>query len=157
MRTTKYFFVFIFLSFMTACSFDGIKSKNITALPGTDTAVVGVSLDTKGYPQHTVGRIDVKPGQKILFAGPEKFSIFFKNGISPYNDADIRSLPGLDRQSLQKQRVEITSINGTVVVPIPRDIFDRPENRGKPYIDYDYGINVNGLEIDPPVRVIPLN
>jgi hypothetical protein len=132
------------------------KLKNIGVLSGTDTAIVGISLDKKGYPQHTVGRIEVKPGQKILFAGPEKFSIFFKDGISPYNDSDLKSLPGLNRESLRKQRVEFTSINGTVAIVIPKDLFERPENRGKPYIDYYYGISVNGLEIDPPVRVIPI-
>ncbi len=157
MRKIKYSFVFTFFLFLSACSCNSVKVKNISALSGTDTAVVGISLDSKGYPQHTVGRIEVKPGQKILFAGPEKFSIFFKNGISPYNDSDFRSLSGLNRESLQKQRVEFASINNIVVIPIPKDLFDRPENRGKPYIDYYYGINVNGLEIDPPVRVIPLN
>jgi hypothetical protein len=155
MNTMKYFFLCTFFLFLSACTCNNTKLKNISVLSGTDTAVVGISLDAKGYPQHTVGRIDVKPGQKILFAGPEKFSIFFKNGTSPYNDSDFRSLPGLNRESLQKRRVELTSVNNIVVVAIPKDLFDRPENRGKPYIDYYYGINVNGLEIDPPFRVIP--
>lgn len=155
MRTIKYLFICTFFLFLSACMSNSTKLKNIGVLSGTDTAIVGISLDKKGYPQHTVGRIDVKPGQKVLFAGPEKFSIFFKNGVSPFNDTDFRSLPGLNREGLQKQRVELTSINGTVVIAIPKDLFDRPENKGKPYIDYYYGINVNGLEIDPPFRVIP--
>ena len=155
MRIVKYFCICTFCLFLSACMSHSGKLKNISVLSGTGTVVVGISLDKKGYPEHTVGRIEVKPGHKILFAGPENFSIFFKNGISPFNDSDLKSLSGLNRDGLQKQRVELTSINGLVVIAIPKDLFDRPENRGKPYLDYYYGISVNGLEIDPPVRVIP--
>ncbi len=155
MRTVKYLFLCTFFLFLNACMSNSPKLKNIGVLSGTDTAIVGVSLDKKGYPQHTVGRIDVKPGQKVLFAGPEKFSIFFKNGISPFNEIDFRSVVGLNRENLGKNRVELNSINGVVTVTIPKDFFLRTENRGKPYVDYFYGINVNGLEIDPPLRVIP--
>ncbi len=155
MNIIKYFFVCTAVLFLSACMSHNTKLKNVSVLSGTDTVLVGVSLDKKGYPQHTVGRIDVKPGQKVLFGGPEKFSIFFKDGKSPYNETDLRSLSGLNRESLQKQRIELTSINGVVTVSIPKDLFERPENRGKPYIDYYYGISVNGLEIDPPFRVYP--
>ena len=156
MRHLKYFIFFTFLLAISSCTSHKFKPKNVGVLPGTDTVVVGISLDPKGYPVHTVGRIDLKVGQKIIFAGPEKFSIFFKNGISPFNELDFRSLAGLNRDSLKQNRVELSSINGVVTVNIPKDLFERPENRGKPYIDYYYGINVNGLEIDPPARIHPL-
>jgi hypothetical protein len=108
------------------------------ALPGTDTAVVGLYIDKNGYPQSTIDTVKVYPGQKIVFAGPEKFDIFFKDRKSP-ND-----------------RIDNPSTNGIVTIEIPRDIFEREERQQKTTIKelvYKYGIRANGKVTDPTIII----
>lgn len=109
------------------------------ALPGTSTAVVGIAIDRNGFPKETVKEIVLKPGQKVVFAGPDRFMIAFKNQKAPTD----------------KLRYE--SGNGVVTVAIPKDILDKPpyaeEYRKNKYVRFDYAININGKELDPPIII----
>lgn len=109
------------------------------ALLGTSTAVVGIGIDKNGIPLETVKEIVLTPGQKVIFAGPDKFQIKFKKKKAP------------------SRQVEYQSQNGVITVTIPRDILDQPqfskEYREKKYLRFDYSIFVNGRELDPPLIV----
>ena len=54
--------------------------KECRALPGTNTIVISISIDENGYPQPSLmDEMTLHPGQKIVFAGPDEFTIFFKD------------------------------------------------------------------------------
>ena len=109
------------------------------ALPGTTTAVVGIGIDKKGVPLETVKEIVLKPGQKVIFAGPDRFEIKFKKDRAP------------------SQQLFFESKSGAITVEVPRDILDRPEYareyKENKYIRFDYSIFVNGKELDPPLII----
>lgn len=112
------------------------------ALPGTNTAVVGIFLDKDGTPKETVKEVIVHPGQSVLYAGPDKFKIVFKNKKTP------------------NRVVSNSSKDGVVLIKIPKDIFEKKEFieefRKNKSLVFDYSIWVNGKEYDPPIRVFPL-
>lgn len=109
------------------------------ALPGTSTAVVGIGIDKKGIPLETVKEIVLKPGQKVIFAGPDRFEIKFKKDRAP------------------SQQLFFESRSGAITIAIPKDILDKPEfareYREKKYVRFDYSIFVNGKELDPPLII----
>lgn len=120
------------------------KSKNQTttigsALPGTNTVVINVSLDSNGIPQQNYSEIELQPGQTALFAGPDELQIIFKNKKTP-ND-----------------RIENRSENGVVAIKIPSGILEEPqfveEYRRNHFLRFDYTISVNGKELDPPMKI----
>lgn len=136
-------FVFGFvLSFLGGCaSTASISESHATgyALKGTETVVVGVPVDKNGVPEAIYEKIVVYPGQKIIFAGPDRFSIFFKGGKYPNKDR------------------EIISTRGVVLINIPLDILDRREYRDElsknNFIKFNYGIRVGNKELDPEIIV----
>lgn len=109
------------------------------ALPGTTTVVVNISLDSNGIPQQNFNEIELLPGQTALFAGPADFLIIFKNRKTP------------------NHKIENKSENGTVVVKVPDDILKQTEfveeYRKNGFLKFDYAINVNGKELDPPMII----
>ena len=127
---------------LTACgSIDCKPQKPVTgyALPGTNTVVVGISLDKTGMPQESYKDIVAYPGQKVLYAGPDEFAIVFKNRKTPNG------------------KIENISTRGVVTIQIPKDIFERKEfaeeARQFDYLTFDYGIRSNGKELDPPLII----
>lgn len=133
--------LFLTLGFV-GCSVSECKPEIGRALPGTNTAVVGVFLDKDGIPKETVKEVLVHPGQNVLYAGPDEFKIVFKNRKTPNR---VVSNPSKD---------------GVVLIKIPQDIFERKEFveefRKNKSLVFDYSIWVNGKEYDPPIRVVPL-
>ena len=122
------------------CAVNSDKYRNIgKALPGTDTAVVSISLDKNGVPVDGIEKLELHPGQKVIFAGPSEFVIFFKNKKSPIREVERRSE------------------NSVVIIEIPIDIFKSPEYaeefRRNKFLRFDYGIRVNGKELDPPMII----
>ncbi len=122
------------------------KGRNVSrelpvasAITGTSTAVVGIGVNKEGIPLETVKEIVLKPGQKVVFAGPDRFQIKFKKEKSP---AGV---------------VKFESKNGVITVSVPKDIFDKPEYakeyQEQKYLRFDYSIYVNGRELDPPLIV----
>lgn len=118
------------------------KLVSAYAVPGTNTAVVGIGLDRKGVPLETVKEVVLKPGQKVVFAGPDKFDIVFKNRKTP-------------TQLLKYE----SSGDGVVSIVIPRDILKRPEfleeYKKNKFLTFNYAIRSNGKELDPPLIVKP--
>lgn len=115
------------------------KLKTGYALPGTNTVVVGIGIDEKGIPKETFKDVVAYPGQKVLYAGPDEFSIIFKNRKTP------------------NRKVENASVSGVVVIKIPEDILERKEFaeefRKNNQLVFDYGIKANGKELDPPLII----
>ena len=109
------------------------------ALSGTSTAVVGIAIDKNGIPKETVREIVLLPGQKVLFAGPDRFQISFKDKKSP------------------NRKIKYESKNGVIVVDIPKDILDRgefvDEFKKYNYVKFNYSIFINGKELDPPLII----
>lgn len=142
MRYIKLALALTTLLISAGCASLDCKSREGKALPGTDTVVVGIYIDKEGYPQVNVEPVSVYPGQKIVFAGPDKFDIFFKENSTP-ND-----------------KLDNPSINGVVTIEIPRDIFEREQRKQKTTekikeLIYRYGIRANGKVTDPSIHVEP--
>ena len=139
MFNKRYIGVFLIVFFVGCSSEEGKKIGKV--LPGTNTAVVGVSLGEDGVPQETVKEVVVSPGNKVIYAGPDEFSIIFKNRKTP------------------NQIVENKSERGVVVIEIPADIFQQKEFaeefKNNNSLVFNYGIKVGDKELDPPIRVIP--
>lgn len=133
--------LFLMLSFV-GCAVNECKPEIGRAMPGTNTAVVGIFLDKDGIPKETVKEVIVHPGQNVLYAGPDEFKIVFKNKKTPNR---VVSNPSKD---------------GVVLIKIPQDIFKRKEFveefRENNSLVFDYSIWVNGKEYDPPIRVMPM-
>lgn len=129
------------VSFVGCASIDCDPNKLKTgyALPGTNTVVVGIGIDKDGLPRETVKDVVAYPGQKVLYAGPDEFSIIFKNKKTP------------------NRKIENASVNGVVVIKIPEDILERKEFaeefRKNNQVVFDYGIKANGKELDPPLII----
>jgi len=141
MHCIKFILVGTLLSFVGCASVDCEPDKLRTgyAQSGTNTVVVGIGIDKNGIPKETVKDVVVYPGQKVLYAGPDEFSIIFKNRKTP------------------NRKVENVSVNGVVVIEIPEDILERKEFaeefRKNKQLVFDYGIRANGKELDPPLIV----
>jgi len=142
-RITKVSVVVIFVSLLVGCSGFHRSHDQGKVLPGTNSAVVGVYIDKNGYPQATIDQVKVSPGQRVVFVGPEKFDILFKDQRSPIG------------------KLEVSSSTGILVVDIPRDIFESPRTTNFPQttdikaLIYRYGIRVNGKVTDPSIIVEP--
>ncbi|MES2824189.1 MAG: hypothetical protein V4732_11350 [Pseudomonadota bacterium] len=142
MHYVKLFLFSAVLLMSGGCASQNCKPVKGAVLPGTDTAIVGLYLDKEGFPQSSVDPVTVRPGQKIIFAGPDKFEIFFK---------DPKSFIG---------KVEYRSENGIVIIEVPRDIFEQARKEGKSTsgaikeLLYRYGIRANGKVTDPTIHVI---
>lgn len=140
MKSNKYLLIFLASLIFTSCSTNTpIKNKS-EALRGTNTVVVGIYLDKNGYPQATDETIHIGPGQKIIFAGPDQFDIFFKDQKSPTQETEIRSKAGL------------------IIIDIPKDIFEKEQRAEKSTstikeLFYRYGIRANGKITDPNINV----
>ena len=133
-------YICIFGLLFSGCSHFEKKCYTDQPLDGTNTAIVGIYLDKNGYPQANVEQVNVHPGQRVLFAGPDRFDIFFKDQRSPNG------------------QIEFKSINGVAVVDIPRDIFDRGARTAAVStreLLYRYGIRANDKETDPTIRITP--
>ena len=115
------------------------KLRTGYALSGTNTVVVGIGIDKNGIPKETYKDVVAYPGQKVLYAGPDEFSIIFKNRKTP------------------NRKVENKSSNGVVVIEIPKDILERKEFieefRKNNQLVFNYGIKANGKELDPPLII----
>ncbi len=136
----KRFICFIGLAlYLSGCASYHCKSEVGGALPGTDTALVGIYIDKNGYPQATVKDVRVHPGQKITFVGPDKFDILFKDQRSPID------------------LFEVSSSKGVLVIEIPRDAFSRQKMAATTVRElvYRYGIRVNGKVTDPTIHIDP--
>jgi hypothetical protein len=141
MKNFKLLMVVLLLGVINGCvatQTRTIKLPSAYALPGTSTAVVGIAVAKTGIPLETVKEVVLKPGQKVIFAGPDRFLISFKNQKFP-------------------EKVRYESGNGVVTITIPKDILERPEYREEyaknKFVRFDYAINVNGKELDPPMII----
>jgi hypothetical protein len=143
----SYIKIFLFTLVMlvsSGCASQGCKPQAGAALRGTETALVGVYIDEKGFPQANVDTVTILPGQRIVFAGPDEFDIFFKDQRSPID------------------KFEVKSTNGIVVIEIPKDIFERERANSKAPsptttkdLLYRYGIRVKDKVTDPTIHVRP--
>ncbi len=142
MKCMKLVTVIMLLGIFSGCASAGNKTDRLPssyALQGTSTAVVGIALDKTGFPLETVKEVILQPGQKVIFAGPDRFVIIFKDKKAP------------------NRKIKYESVNGVVTVVIPKDIFEKPEfiaeYRKNKFLKFDYAINVNGRELDPPMII----
>ena len=117
-----------------------IKSHHtVYPMAGTNTAVVGIGVDKHGVPFIAAKEIIVEPGQKVLFAGPDEFTVVFKNKKSP------------------NRKIDNPSRGGVVRIDVPGEIFEQrdfvEEYRKNGQLKFSYGVIVNGKELDPDIIV----
>lgn len=117
-----------------------IKSHHtVYPMAGTNTAVVGIGVDKHGVPFIAAKEIIVEPGQKVLFAGPDEFTVVFKNKKSP------------------NRKIDNPSKAGVVRIDVPSEVFQQrefvEEYRKDGQLKFNYGVIVNGVELDPELIV----
>lgn len=93
-------------------------------LPGTNTAVVRILLDSNGVPKVSAEKVVIEVGQRIVWVGPGKMEIKFPEG-SPF-----------------KERVLKTD-NGVINRVAPTQRFKGSEK------SFKYDVVVNGKVLDP--------
>lgn len=127
---------------VTGCSAisSEIKSHHtVYPMAGTNTAVVGIGVDKHGVPFIAAKEIIVEPGQKVLFAGPDEFTVVFKNKKSP------------------NRKIDNPSRGGVVRIDVPSEVFEQrefvEEYRKEGQLKFNYGVVVNGVELDPELIV----
>lgn len=130
--------VSLFVIFLVSCS--SVDRRKIAAvLPGTNTAVVGISLDKNGMPKEQFSEVVLAPGQKVLFAGPDEFTIIFKDKKTP------------------NRKIENPSSSNVVVIQIPNGILEQrefaEEFRRAGEVRFRYGIRVKDKELDPTIVI----
>jgi hypothetical protein len=142
MRAFFKLFVLCGAVFFTGCSAVSSEIKNhhtVYPMQGTNTAVVGIGVDKQGIPFVAAKEIVVAPGQKILFAGPDEFIVTFKNKKSP------------------NRKINNPSREGVVKIEVPGEIFLQSEfveeYRKSGQLTFNYGVIVNGKELDPEIIV----
>ena len=118
------------------------EKKECRVLHGTNTIVISISIDGNGYPQPSLlETMSLHPGEKIVFSGPEEFTIFFKEGKSP------------------SKKFEFNSKDGVVVLRIPEHLFEDNRFSEEIYrnegIIFSYGIRANSKVTDPSIRIVP--
>ncbi|HTF96128.1 MAG TPA: hypothetical protein VL995_08355 [Cellvibrio sp.] len=132
------FLLIFFASFSNAL--EPCAKKKCKAIPGTNTIVITISMDEEGNPLPSVTELlELKPGQRIVFTGPEEFIIFFKDQKTPFKKSEFKSK------------------DGVVTIKIPEKIFEDKRFFEESYRDaeiaFNYGVRVNGREFDPPLIV----
>lgn len=126
----------------TGCSAISSEVKShhtIYPMTGTNTAVVGIGVDKNGIPFVAAKEIIVAPGQQILFAGPDEFTVTFKNKKSP------------------NRKIDNPSRGGVVKIDVPAEVFEQrefvEEYRKSGQLSFNYGVIVNGKELDPTIII----
>lgn len=134
------FFISILLFSEFSFASEPCVKKKCKAISGTNTIVITISIDEEGNPLPSVTELlELRPGQRIVFTGPEEFSIFFKDQKTPF------------------KKTEFKSKDGVVTIKIPEKIFEDKRFFEESYrdaeIEFNYGVRVNGREFDPPIIV----
>jgi hypothetical protein len=114
--------------------------KKCKTISGTNTIVIAISIDDQGNPLPNITELlELRPGHRIVFTGPEEFSIFFKDQKTPFKESEFKSK------------------DGVVTFKIPEKIFEDKRFYEEGYresgISFNYGIRVNGREFDPPMII----
>ena len=130
----------LILAPMISLAAEPCAKKKCKAISGTNTIVITISIDEEGNPLPSVTELlELKPGQRIVFTGPEEFSIFFKDQKTPFKKSEFKSK------------------DGVVTIKIPEKIFEDKRFFEESYqdaeIEFNYGVRVNGREFDPPIIV----
>lgn len=138
----KYLCLLIVFLCLNAFAAEPCTKKKCKAISGTNTIVITISIDDEGNPLPSVTELlELKPGQRIVFTGPEEFSIFFKDQKTPFKKSEFKSK------------------DGVVTIRIPEKIFEDKRFFEESYqgsgIEFNYGVRVNGKELDPPMIIRP--
>lgn len=134
------YLLFSFCFALGAFAAEPCAKKKCKAISGTNTIVITISIDEEGNPLPSVTELlELKPGQRIVFTGPEEFSIFFKDQKTPFKKSEFKSKEGV------------------VTIKIPEKIFEDKRFFEESYrdaeIEFNYGVRVNGREFDPPLII----
>ncbi|HTF96127.1 MAG TPA: hypothetical protein VL995_08350 [Cellvibrio sp.] len=136
----KVLILFLALLCINSLAAEPCTKKKCKAISGTNTIVITISMDEGGNPLPSVTELlELKPGQRIVFTGPEEFIIFFKDQKTPFKKSEFKSK------------------DGVVTIRIPEKIFEDKRFFEESYRDaeiaFNYGVRVNGREFDPPLII----
>lgn len=129
----------------------GKHHNNVHVLPNTNTAIVGIPLtkDKKLPKRLEKLEIAVKVGQKVIFAGPERFEIFAKD----QNFSLLKSRPDA-KECVKPSQDCIESKDGVINITIPKTAFQIKRTNDKKEIIVPFGIRIDGDEIDPRLIIL---
>ena len=103
-------------------------------LKGTDTAPIRISLGRDGTPRVDIATVVVKVGQRVVFVGPEEFTIDFPQD-TPFNSK------------------RIDAENAVINLVVPEQVRGKAQSGAKT-IKFKYDVIVNGKRLDPHMIVI---
>lgn len=137
----------------TTVETDSSYKNVVTVIANTNTAIVGVPLtkDQKLPKSLEKLKIKIKVGQKVVFAGPEKFEIFAKDDKFAVLEINTRT-SACDKASKEC----IGSKEGVININIPKVISNPTlarELKEKKKIIVPFGIRIDGYEIDPEMEI----
>jgi|GEM_PF-4210414 len=141
------FVVVLCVGVLSACQQRCICETN--PIPGTDTAMVIISIGEDGKPQVNVEVLDVYPGQRVVFVGPEAFTLVYREEF-PYvrSEAEKKSAA-----SDNKSEAEVSTDDGVINFTVLEEYRDTIEDGETLLIKYD--VIVAGVPLDPYVRIHP--
>jgi hypothetical protein len=127
--------------------------RTVHVIKNTNTAIVGIPLTKEQKLPKSLEKlkIKVKTGQKVVFAGPEKFEIFAKDDNFAILEINTRT-SNCDKASQDC----IGSKDGVINITIPKTISNPKlanELKEKKTIKVMFGIRIDGDEIDPELEV----
>lgn len=125
----------------------------VHVIKNTNTAIVGIPLTKEQKLPKSLEKlkIKVKTGQKVVFAGPEKFEIFAKDDNFAILEINTRT-SNCDKASQDC----IGSKDGVINITIPKTISNPKlanELKEKKTIKVMFGIRIDGDEIDPEMEI----
>jgi hypothetical protein len=132
---------------------DNYFKERVKVIPNTNTAIVGIPLTKEQALPRSLEKlkIKVKTGQKVVFAGPEKFEIFAKDKNFAILEINTRTYT-CDKPSQEC----IGSKEGVININIPKVVSNPTlarELKEKKKIIVPFGIRIDGYEIDPEMEI----
>lgn len=131
----KYFRVFIVLLplFFLGCT-EGQDFDLERALPGNGVVAVDVFLDESKTPVVVKPKVYLKPNQRVLFVGPNNFSIEFIKG-SPF------------------PKYQYAAKNSIIDLQVPADVFKGVDPSIKVLV-FKYNVIIDGNLLDPLIVIM---
>lgn len=132
---------------------DKHHKHTVHVIKNTNTAIVGIPLTKEQKLPKSLEKlkIKVKLGQKVVFAGPEKFEIFAKDDNFAILEINTRTYT-CDKASKEC----IGSKDGVINITIPKTVSNQTlarELKEKKKIIVPFGIRIDGDEIDPEMEI----
>ena len=144
-RMYKYLLVFLVVGgLLSGCS---LRCKT-DPIPGTETAAVIISVGKNKIPKVNKEVVTVYPGQRLVFVGPEKFILRYREEFPFERDDENEPDPQCPEST------EICTDDGVITLRVLEKYGNILKQKDVDEILIKYDVIVNGVVLDPYVRII---